>query len=84
MSDATIHIDAAGVMRFLWNDDFAALADEGTASIRRVSHVEPVGNQWMADLSPVGGPLLGPFSLRRDALAAEVRWVEEHHLQNNL
>jgi hypothetical protein len=27
-------------------------------------------------MSPVGGPVLGPFRLRRDALAAEVAWLE--------
>ena len=29
------------------------------------SHVEPVtGGQWVADMKPVDGPLLGPFSMR--------------------
>lgn len=31
-----------------------------------------------ADLSPVGGPLLGPYQRRSEALAAEVQWLAEH------
>jgi len=32
---------------------------------------------WAADLAPVGGPVLGPFARRADALAAEVAWLKE-------
>ena len=40
------------------------------------SHVEPVGEgQWQADLSPVGGPLLGPYDTRTEAIQAEVDWL---------
>ena len=53
----------------------------GQLSIQRGSHVEPTADgQWTADLSPVNGPLLGPFSKRADALAAEVAWLLEHWL----
>ena len=45
--------------------------------IRRASHVEPTADgQWTADLSPIdGGPLLGPFPMRAEALAAEAEWI---------
>jgi hypothetical protein len=44
-------------------------------------HVEPNDRgQWLADLRPVGGPTLGPFSLRSEALAAERQWLEENWL----
>ena len=44
----------------------------GALSISRASHVEPdATGQWLADLSPVGGPQLGPFATRGQALAAE-------------
>jgi hypothetical protein len=53
----------------------------GCARIARASHVEPTdGGQWTADLSPVGGPTLGPFDQRREALAAEVRWLQQNWL----
>ena len=33
-----------------------------------------------ADLSPVGGPMLGPFSKRSQALNAEQDWLNSHWL----
>jgi len=70
---------ADGTLAFIWDDDLAPLMDAGNATIRRASHVEPSdGGQWEADLSPVGGPKIGPFLLRRDALAAEVNWLRSH------
>ncbi|MHB8860928.1 MAG: hypothetical protein ACYC6N_00885 [Pirellulaceae bacterium] len=49
--------------------------------ISRGSHVEPdAAGNWYADLSPVGGPLLGSFSHRSAALAAERDWLEGHWL----
>ncbi len=53
----------------------------GKASIRRGSHVEPTADgQWTADLSPVAGPVLGPFPNRSEALDAEVAWLLENWL----
>lgn len=31
---------------------------------------------WQADLAPSGGPVLGPFTDRAAAIAAEVAWLE--------
>ena len=58
--------------------DLAAL---GTMEIRRASHVEPdaVG-AWWADLSPVGGPKLGPHTRRSAALEAELTWLQQNLL----
>lgn len=36
--------------------------------------------RWQADLALCGGPVLGPFTRRADALAAEVAWIETHIL----
>jgi hypothetical protein len=53
----------------------------GELFIRRASQVEPDGlGRWWADLGPVGGPLLGPFDRRSDALEAERRWLDNHWL----
>jgi len=73
-------ISCIGEVRCIYSDSIP-LSQLGKLSISRASHVEPnsVG-QWVADLSPVGGPSLGPFSRRTDALVAEVRWLEDHWL----
>ena len=40
---------------------------------------EPLGTarQWAADMAPSGGPVLGPFESRTEALAAEVKWLQD-------
>ncbi|MCA9270966.1 MAG: hypothetical protein KDA41_20940 [Planctomycetales bacterium] len=62
-------------------DDAVDLARLGRVRIERASHVEPNAlGRWLADLAPVGGPLLGPFDKRADALAAEHEWLVENWL----
>ncbi|QDU96524.1 hypothetical protein [Lignipirellula cremea] len=57
------------------------LASIGHVSISRGSHVEPdPDGPWFADLAPVGGPRLGPFARRSDALNAESEWLHTHWL----
>jgi hypothetical protein len=69
-------IDISGVCRCIYSEEIT-LTQLGTVDIRRASHVEPRNdNSWYADLSPVGGPMLGPFDRRSDALDAERRWLE--------
>jgi hypothetical protein len=47
----------------------------------RASLVEPdEEGRWWADLSPVDGPLLGPFRQRSQALDAEEEWLGHHWL----
>lgn len=73
----TIRIEN-GHVQFVYNDELADLLDEGTVAVCRVSHVEPaVGGGWTADMSPVGGPVLGPFPLRATALEAELSWLQK-------
>ncbi len=62
-------------------DEQLDLRPLGEVSIKRASHVEPMGDCWQADLSPFGGPLLGPLQRRSEALAAEVEWLTEHLAQ---
>ncbi len=57
------------------------LAVLGKAEIRRASQVEPDElGRWRADLAPVGGPVLGPFDLRSEALTAEQAWLSTYWL----
>jgi len=73
-------ISSDGTLRCVYGEaiDLQAL---GQLDIQRASHVEPDGHgQWIADLTPVGGPLLGPFPRRSDALAAESQWLEANWL----
>lgn len=73
-------IEKDGLIRGIYGEAIN-LASLGMPSITRVSHVEPDENgRWLADLSPVGGPVLGPFYKRSEALVAEVTWLEENWL----
>ena len=75
----TLVIDVApdGTARCIYDDDFADfIRSLGNVTITRASHVEPTAEgEWEADMSPAGGPVLGPFRLRREALAAERKWL---------
>lgn len=73
-------IEPDGTVRGVYGEaiDLAAL---GPPRITRASQVEPDSRgRWMADLTPVAGPILGPFARRSDALDAEVAWLEENWL----
>ena len=73
-------VEPQGGIRCLYCETLP-LAMLGQVTIARGSHVEPTpSGAWLADLAPVGGPVLGPFPLRSDALAAEVAWLEQHWL----
>ncbi|QDV11458.1 hypothetical protein CA51_13220 [Rosistilla oblonga] len=79
-----IVVTASGRVKSVYGETIN-LASIGTLDIQRGSHVEPnQEGQWMADLSPVDGPLLGPFDNRSEALAAEVAWLHENWLLSNL
>jgi hypothetical protein len=74
----TFEVD--GKIRFIYEDEGASLMQEvGPLEVKRASHVEPksgpYGTWWHADMSPVGGPSLGPFSTRAEALEAERDWL---------
>ena len=65
-----------GTLRFIY-DETVNLSSLGILQIKRVSRVEPDAlGRWHADLSPIAGPILGPFALRSDALSAEINWVK--------
>ena len=57
-------------------DESLDLRALGKLQITRASHVEPdLDGYWWADMGPVGGPVLGPFGSRSEALQAEKRWL---------
>jgi len=68
-------IRLGGLVQCLYGETIE-LAALGQLSISRASHVEPdYRGHWQADLSPVGGPVLGPFDHRSQALEAERQWL---------
>ena len=76
-----VYSDLEGVLGDAAPDVLDALGDHVT---RRASHVEPAiscesGNGWwVADMNPVGGPVLGPFRTRAAALKAERDWIRDN------
>jgi hypothetical protein len=75
-----IVIGPGGTAQSIYNEifDFACM---GEVQIRRASHCEPDDQgRWFADLSPVRGPMLGPFTKRSMALEAELSWLRLHAL----
>ena len=68
-----LRIDPHGQIRCVYAEaiDLDVL---GQLHIVRASHVEPdAEGQWWADLAPLGGPRLGPFHRRTEALQAACR-----------
>lgn len=78
---STIVVEPNGTIKMIYEDSLRSLLAEGCGRIHRVSHVEPTSSgQWEADLSPVCGPVLGPFETRQEALDAEVAYLHAHIL----
>lgn len=77
-----IRISPAGTIAFIYHDALRPFLAGGDATIRRASHVEPTPDgQWTADLTPMRGPVLGPYLTRAEALSAETEWLTEHWLR---
>lgn len=77
-----IIITANGQGRCVYAEDID-LSTLGKLAVQRGSHVEPTPDaQWTADMSPVGGPILGPFLLRSEAITAERDWLADNWLQS--
>ena len=87
-----IVIEPDGDIRFVYSDRLAGLFEGEAAETVRASHVEPArqyctpavlatfGDGWVADMRPVGGPVLGiavPFGTRAEALDAERQWIRK-------
>lgn len=79
-----IKINPDGAMIALYTEAINLSEIGQIVAIRRASHIEPTpDNRWVADMTPVSGPVLGPFDFRSQALAAEVAWLEENLLSGN-
>jgi len=64
-----------GVARSIY-DEALDLREIAKLQITRASHVEPdAEGYWWADMGPSGGPKLGPFRSRSEALGAEREWL---------
>ena len=75
-----LFISAEGTARGLYGELIDA-GQIGEQTVARASYVEPAdAGGWTADLKPSGGPVLGPYPLRSDALAAERAWLTENLL----
>lgn len=96
-----VWIGEDGGVQCIYSDDVAILFETGEAIVARASHVEPhARGGWFADMSPVGGPVLGkngaigdvdvtwndvePFKTRAEALAAEVAWLRAEMARRSL
>jgi hypothetical protein len=75
-------ISHTGALRCLY-DEALDLHQLGRLTFSWGAHGEsdPQG-QRHADLSPEGGPVLGPFPQRSEALAAERAWLEANWLMS--
>ena len=68
-------VNADGGVRCI-SDEALDLRALGKLQITRASHVEPdVNGNWLADMGPSSGPVLGPFETRGEALQAERGWL---------
>jgi hypothetical protein len=74
-SEMELVVDAGGSIRCI-SDEALDLREIGKLQITRASHVEPdAEGYWWADRGPAHGPVLGPFTRRSEALAAERGWL---------
>ncbi|MCH8148981.1 MAG: hypothetical protein IH987_13545 [Planctomycetes bacterium] len=74
-----VNISGDGTIQFIYSDALQPMLELGKPTVRRASHVEPTDDgRWTADLAPVGGPVIGPFALRKQALEAEIAWLASH------
>lgn len=84
MTPFSIRISPGGGIEFIYHDALRPLLTAGEAHIRRASHVEPTPDgRWTADLTPMHGPILGPYLTRAEALTAETDWLIQHWLRRS-
>jgi hypothetical protein len=68
-------VDSGGDVRCIYGEELD-LREIGKLQITRASHVDPdAAGYWWADMAPSGGPVLGPYGSRTEALGAEREWL---------
>ena len=72
-----LQFNANGTAIGVYSDEILdALESLGQLRVVRASHVEPsTCGGWTADMAPVGGPVLGTYRTRTEALDAEQAWL---------
>ena len=79
-NELIINFNEDGTADTLYTEEIN-LKSLGNLHMKRASHVEPTEDgMWTADMSPVNGPILGPFETRTIALQAEVEWLKKNIL----
>ena len=74
-SEMELVVAAGGDARCVYGEELD-LREIGKLQITRASHVEPDRDGfWWADMGPSGGPVLGPYGSRSEALGAEREWL---------
>jgi hypothetical protein len=74
-SEMELVVGCDGGVRCIYGEELD-LREIGKLQITRASHVEPdAEGYWWADMGPSGGPVLGPYGSRSEALAAERGWL---------
>ena len=63
---------------YVWVSNHCPQPDQGRLSGPELRMLLPEG--WWADMTPVGGPVLGPYDTREEALDDEKTWLLEHHI----
>ena len=82
-SEMELVVGCDGGVRCIY-DEALDLREIGKLQITRASHVEPDSEgMWFADMGPVGGPMLGPFGTRSEALGAERGWLTDYRQFRN-
>ena len=80
-SELIIAIQPDGSLIGVYDDTLIELYAQGETRVSRASNVEPETIDgyitWCADLSPLGGPKLGPFTKRAQALTEEAGWLNQ-------
>ena len=78
MMELIIHSDGTASCIY---EEAIPIRSLGSLDIKRASHVEPdETGEWLADLSPVGGPTFRGFGNRTSALEAEIEWLTNNWL----